>query len=38
MPLNEAYEYTSRVMALNMLEKDAKEGIEAFLEKKTNMV
>lgn len=34
MPLNEAYEYTSQVMALNMLEKDAKEGIEAFLEKK----
>ena len=30
----DAYKYTSEVMALNMLEKDAKEGVEAFLEKR----
>ena len=30
----DAYKYTSEVMALNMLEEDAKEGVEAFLEKR----
>ena len=35
MPLNEAYAYTSQVMTENMLTKDAKEGIGAFLEKRT---
>ena len=34
LPINEAYNYTSKVMASNMLEIDAKEGIEAFLEKR----
>jgi len=35
MPISEAYNYTSEVMAKNMLELDAHEGISAFLEKKT---
>ena len=35
MPLDQAYEYTSQVMVENMLEQDAKEGIDAFLEKRT---
>ena len=35
MPLNQAYEYASKVMLENMLEHDAKEGIDAFLEKRT---
>ncbi len=34
LSLNDAYDYTSKVMASNMLEKDAKEGINAFLEKR----
>ncbi len=34
LPIKEAYKYTSEVMALNMLEEDAKEGIEAFLAKR----
>ena len=34
LPTKKAYEYTSRVMALNMLEKDANEGIEAFVDKR----
>lgn len=34
MPLNEAYEYTSQVMADNMMANDAQEGICAFLEKR----
>ena len=34
LPIEKAYKYTSEVMAQNMLEKDAKEGIEAFLEKR----
>ena len=34
MNLSDAYEYTSRVMAKNMLKKDAKEGINSFLEKR----
>ena len=35
MPLDQAYDYASQVMVENMLEKDAKEGIDAFLEKRT---
>ncbi len=35
MLLEEAYHYTSKVMIENMLEKDSKEGISAFLEKRT---
>ena len=35
MPLEEAYRYTSEVMSENMLALDAKEGISAFLEKRT---
>ena len=34
LPINDAYNYTSEVMALNMLEEDAIEGIDAFLEKR----
>ena len=34
MPISEAYNYTSEVMAKNMLELDAHEGISAFLEKR----
>ena len=34
MPLSEAYEYTSQVMVDNMLKQDAKEGIDAFIEKR----
>lgn len=34
MPLNEAYQYASHVMVENMLEKDACEGISAFVEKR----
>tara|TARA_Y100000590_G_scaffold255229_1_gene286562 strand:- start:1926 stop:2711 length:786 start_codon:yes stop_codon:yes gene_type:complete len=35
MPLEEAYKYTSEVMSENMLALDAKEGISAFIEKRT---
>ena len=35
MPLDQAYDYASQVMVKNMLEKDATEGIDAFLEKRT---
>jgi enoyl-CoA hydratase/carnithine racemase len=35
MPLAEAYDYASKVMLENMLDQDAKEGIEAFLEKRS---
>ena len=35
MPLDQAYDYASQVMLENMLEQDAKEGIDAFLEKRT---
>ncbi len=35
MPLNKAYKYTSEMMTLNMMAKDAKEGISAFLEKRS---
>jgi enoyl-CoA hydratase/carnithine racemase len=34
MPLAEAYDYASRVMAENMMARDADEGIGAFLEKR----
>ena len=34
MPLREAYKFTSKMMALNMMSQDAKEGISAFLEKR----
>ena len=34
MPLSEAYDFASKVMVDNMLEHDAKEGIESFLEKR----
>ena len=34
MPLNKAYAYTSKMMTLNMMAIDAKEGISAFLEKR----
>ena len=35
MPINKAYKYTSEVMVKNITTKDAKEGINAFLEKKS---
>ena len=35
MPLNKAYSYTSKVMTENMMTLDAKEGITAFLEKRS---
>ena len=35
MPLSKAYDYTSQVMTKNMQVKDAKEGIEAFVKKRT---
>ena len=35
MSLSEAYKYTSEVMSENMMALDAKEGISAFLEKRT---
>jgi len=35
MSLNEAYKYTSKVMCENMMTLDAREGISAFLEKRT---
>ena len=34
MPLREAYKFTSKMMTLNMMSQDAKEGISAFLEKR----
>ena len=35
MPLSKAYKYTSQMMTLNMMSLDAKEGISAFLEKRS---
>jgi len=35
MPLRKAYIYTSKMMTVNMMAMDAKEGISAFLEKRT---
>jgi enoyl-CoA hydratase/carnithine racemase len=34
MPLDQAYAYTGRVIAENMLHPDTAEGIRAFLEKR----
>ena len=34
MPLKKAYSYTSKMMTINMISMDAKEGISAFLEKR----
>ena len=34
MPLRKAYSYTSKMMTINMMALDAKEGISAFLEKR----
>ena len=34
MPLRNAYKFTSKMMTLNMMSQDAKEGISAFLEKR----
>jgi enoyl-CoA hydratase/carnithine racemase len=34
MDLEQAYEYASDVMARNMMEEDASEGIDAFLSKR----
>ena len=34
MPLKKAYAYTGKMMTLNMMASDAKEGISAFLEKR----
>jgi enoyl-CoA hydratase/carnithine racemase len=34
MTLNKAYQYTSKVMTENMMTRDAKEGISAFIEKR----
>ena len=34
MPLKKAYSYTSKMMTINMMAMDAKEGISAFLEKR----
>ena len=35
MPLSKAYSYTSKMMTINMMAMDAREGISAFLEKRT---
>jgi enoyl-CoA hydratase/carnithine racemase len=35
MPLRKAYAYTSKMMTVNMMAADAKEGISAFLEKRS---
>src|SRR6056300_792983 len=35
MPLKKAYAYTSKMMTINMMAMDEKEGISAFLEKRT---
>ena len=35
MTLSKAYEYTSEVMKNNLLRDDAKEGISAFVEKRS---
>ena len=34
MDLSEAYKYTSKIMIDNLLKDDAKEGIDAFIEKR----
>jgi 1,4-dihydroxy-2-naphthoyl-CoA synthase len=35
MDLSEAYKYTSTTMTDNLLKRDAKEGIDAFIEKRS---
>lgn len=35
MPLDKAYKFTSEVMVKNIMSEDAKEGISAFLEKRS---
>ena len=35
MDLTEAYKYTSKVMTENLIQHDAKEGIDAFIEKRS---
>jgi len=35
MNLSEAYKYTSQIMKDNLLNDDAKEGIDAFIEKRS---
>ena len=35
MSLSQAYEYTSEVMKSNLLRDDAKEGISAFIDKRS---
>ena len=35
MPIEDAYKYTSKIMAKNMKSYDAKEGISAFIEKRS---
>ena len=35
LDLSSAYEYTSKVMVENLLKEDAKEGIGAFIEKRS---
>jgi enoyl-CoA hydratase/carnithine racemase len=35
LPLAEAYAYTSEVMVTNLSKKDAREGIDAFIEKRS---
>ena len=35
MPLKKAYAYTSKMMTINMMAIDAREGISAFLEKRS---
>ena len=34
MPLKKAYDFTAKMMTLNMMSIDAKEGIQAFIEKR----
>ena len=34
MPLSKAYEFASQVMVENMLDQDANEGMDAFLDKR----
>ena len=35
MPLDKAYKYTGDVMVKNMMSRDAKEGINAFIDKRS---
>ena len=35
MDLSKAYQYTSKTMTENLLKHDAKEGIDAFIEKRS---